>query len=58
MTAEGVKAANRQTALDGARRWLATRADDSVSMMPEDCHLLERVYNKRRAKSYMILEVV
>lgn len=50
-----VQADKHSEALDGAKRWIAARADEDELAMPEGLHLEERTY--RPGKTYMTLRV-
>jgi hypothetical protein len=51
-----VQARSVAQALDGARRWLANRADEDEPNVPDDLMLEEREY--RPWKTYMTLRVL
>jgi hypothetical protein len=50
-----VVASDAETALDGARRWVACWKDDNQQHVPDDMGLEERHY--RPTKTYMVLRV-
>jgi hypothetical protein len=52
-----VEANTQKEAICGALRWLACWGDETENNVPDDLFLQERFYDKRSARSYMILVV-